>query len=459
MAALVEEPGHGATGLAALALALQQVAGPSPSARLQAAYLWTTRCIRPPPLHDTWSVSCPLLTDALAPLERSLLPEGGARGAWSERVTALFLALLDHLQIAGLEGAAVHGTIRPRGFKPGDRLLMHNHCWAAVKVHDRWRLVDCALGSIPNLKWRFFTPPLEMCLTHMPLMNRWQLMGAHPRGREEFWNSPVTTPAYFSLQVGSPADPAAPPSLLCPERALFSLLHTAPAGTALFHELLDGALRPVLFDGSAGVPAGSFTFAHVLHSRDAAQVSPRRVSVGPVEPRDTWELWTSLPGPGEYFVRVSALVPSEGPEALEVITYRVVLGGSGAGGALLPAAHRQWLYTRCQLCSPAPGEPVVSGREVDVRICSPRPLPRPAVGAPGGHVFTPLLPLGFEEARHHTEIPCGLLLTYQARVRLPGKGQAGSFVITAESEDVQGVFAPLAHFKLVDDGDDAGEYA
>lgn len=288
----------------------------------------------------------------------------------------------------------------------------------------------------------------------MPLIDRWQLMGSSPRAKDDFWRDPVANPAFFAMELralsaseaeGGPL--SLPPAVIRPEGPLFKLELTSPIGTALYSELLDDNLTVLQFSDRQGVPAGAFTFSHVVHPdpEKAGRMSPR-ASLG----RDQWELFIALPGPATYYVRVLALSKQSGGGPVEVLTIKIEYDGPGVSHPL-PNVHRQWLYSRSQLVSPAPGAALRNGDNALVHVRAVDLVHRLGVGVPEGYSFTLLLAEGHEHLDPEM-VPRGILLDYKASVRLPNRSEGDSYVITAQSDDADlhrtGIMVPLVHFVL-----------
>ncbi|MFM9983633.1 MAG: transglutaminase domain-containing protein [Flavobacteriales bacterium] len=110
---------------------------------------------------------------------------------------------------AGLNVRTVIGYAKP--MKRGKKMKNPDHAWNAVEVDGRWILCDATWGSstatprgngkIKTKKefsgfW-FDTPPDVFVLTHLPDMERWQLL-SHPVTKDQFENFPVIGPEFFT---------------------------------------------------------------------------------------------------------------------------------------------------------------------------------------------------------------------------------------------------------------------
>lgn len=116
---------------------------------------------------------------------------------------------------AGLNVRTVIGYAKP--MKRGKKMKNPDHAWNAVEADGRWMLCDATWGSstatprgngkIKTKKefsgfW-FDTAPEIFVLTHLPDMERWQLM-THPVTKEQFEHFPIIGPEFF--QVGFTTD-------------------------------------------------------------------------------------------------------------------------------------------------------------------------------------------------------------------------------------------------------------
>jgi len=379
---------------------------------LRAAYVWTLSVLQPPASGDMWVPGVPLLRPELAAAEAGLTDR--TTGAWAERASALLASILVRFN---LQAHVVHGFVKPLGSTPGTRLALPNHAWNAVHVDGRWRLLDVAWGAIPEARTAFFSPPEEFIYTHLPLMQRWQLL-PRPVALETFWTMPQLTPSFFPL------------GLLIPEHVptrsetgTSSLVLSVPADIILFPQLLEPpSLEEVTPHpaGTPGVPPGSFVFAEV------AGASRRG------EGLTDWEITVRLPEPSrDYCIRVVAARPGEEP--VEVMMAGVASPGAGADmGRVLPNYHDQWLCSKCQLLSPRPHASLRRGDTVDFRLVVPGAQGGVAVGEPGGYLFE-LLERGPGDE-------------YSGRVTVPA--EADSLVVTTHSLDNPGVYMPLLKWHL-----------
>ncbi len=117
--------------------------------------------------------------------------------------SSLFQALCG---AAGLECVVISGYGKGYSYKVGAPILDQNHAWNAVKIDDKWRLVDTIWGTgyvDEDLKFvqrfedhYFFAPPADFVLDHLPTDPKWQLLDT-PLSKEEFERLPQTKSSFF----------------------------------------------------------------------------------------------------------------------------------------------------------------------------------------------------------------------------------------------------------------------
>lgn len=310
----------------------------------------------------------------------------------------------------------IQGYIKPLGSIPGTKLRLPNHAWNAVDIKGKWRLLDPAWASNPEAQLAFYTPPSEFVFTHLPLTQRWQLLG-DPISVEDFWALPQLAPAFFPLGVAIPEEV---PSLC--ETGTASLRLPMPRDTVPFPQLLElPGMEEVTPHppGTKGVPPGSFVFAEV-----GAEASGEELT--------QWDITARLPEPSkDYCIRV---VASRGSDpAVEIMMVRVSSPASGLDvGKVLPNYHDQWLRSRCRLLSPRPQEVLSPGQVVSFRIVVPGAVGGVAVGEPGGYQFELL-------ERKDGD-------TYVGTVKVPEN--AVSLVVTTHSVENEGIYMPLLKWHL-----------
>jgi transglutaminase/protease-like cytokinesis protein 3 len=122
-------------------------------------------------------------------------------------VCAGYAALFEAVgRAAGLTVETVVG--RARGLV--NTGMGEGHAWNAVKLDQRWYLVDTTwdAGSVGAdgfrkgyKTWYFLTPPEALLATHFPDERRWQLL-ATPRTPGEFLRMPALSPEFFVRGLG-----------------------------------------------------------------------------------------------------------------------------------------------------------------------------------------------------------------------------------------------------------------
>jgi hypothetical protein len=108
---------------------------------------------------------------------------------------------------AGIEAVVIIGKARGFGSEVG-RPKASGHAWNAVKLDDKWCLLDATWAgrglekqkSLRTFKpYYFLVPPEELILTHFPKESRWQLVES-PMSEETFDKQPYVPP--MLLHVG-----------------------------------------------------------------------------------------------------------------------------------------------------------------------------------------------------------------------------------------------------------------
>jgi len=118
--------------------------------------------------------------------------------------SALFRALAE---AAGLEAEVIHGHSKGAGYQAGRGMEeSFEHAWNAVRIGDKWGLVDCAWGAgwldgggrfVPRFTSHYFlTPPEIFVDDHFPQDARWQLLD-RPISREEYFRRVQRRSAFF----------------------------------------------------------------------------------------------------------------------------------------------------------------------------------------------------------------------------------------------------------------------
>lgn len=128
------------------------------------------------------------------------------RSAMCKGYSELFVKLA---QLAGLQAVKISGYAKDEGYKFGQRFTEPNHAWNAVKIDNKWYLVDTTWGAgiVDNFKFYqsfedhyFLTPPEEFIFDHLPEDPRWQLL-QNPIAKEEFQYLPFLKPNYFKTRL------------------------------------------------------------------------------------------------------------------------------------------------------------------------------------------------------------------------------------------------------------------
>ncbi|HTO92755.1 MAG TPA: transglutaminase domain-containing protein [Bacteroidota bacterium] len=109
----------------------------------------------------------------------------------------------------GLTVEEIPGFAKGYGYRPGESpALKPNHSWNAVRLDDRWELIDCTWGAgyigddrrfhrqfNPHY---FLTPAGEFIYDHFPENSRWQLLDP-PRSRDAYEHTVYVKPSFFAL--------------------------------------------------------------------------------------------------------------------------------------------------------------------------------------------------------------------------------------------------------------------
>jgi len=137
---------------------------------------------------------------------------GSARDALRSRtgVCEGYASLFTELcRRAGLTVEEVTGFAKGYGYMPGESPAQRpNHSWNALRLDDRWELIDCTWGAGYIGEDRrfhrqfnphyFLTPPDLFIYDHFPEDARWQLIDP-PRSRDADERTVYLKPAFFSL--------------------------------------------------------------------------------------------------------------------------------------------------------------------------------------------------------------------------------------------------------------------
>ncbi|EFJ49288.1 hypothetical protein VOLCADRAFT_90064 [Volvox carteri f. nagariensis] len=226
-------------------------------------------------------------------------------GTWAERVARLFTLLC---RACELDAVPIPGYWKHSGLAPGDRVHAHNHCWAGVKVNGRWRLVDPTAAALVGGQCPFYVPPEAFLYSYWPLEAAWQLV-PEPLSQEVWWALPYASLAFFAegCQLGDErleavnVLPAVREGGVLPA---FQLEMYCPRvkGAQLQHRLREAGSGKLVAEWpprEPGVPAYAFQQV-VAGKRGTVEVrfgAERHLA-------QRHQLWSSLPGPGEYQVEV-----------------------------------------------------------------------------------------------------------------------------------------------------------
>ena len=116
--------------------------------------------------------------------------------------------------LLNIEAVVIKGYARNSTGEIGSIPQTSNHAWNAVKVNNKWKLVDAtwAAGYAINNQWKkhfteyyYFPKPIELLRTHYPESTAWQLL-QKSISKKEFANQPIIGQGFFSknLQLISP---------------------------------------------------------------------------------------------------------------------------------------------------------------------------------------------------------------------------------------------------------------
>ena len=101
--------------------------------------------------------------------------------------------------LLGIEAQVIKGYVRNSARDIGNIPSTTNHAWNAVKINDRWILLDAtwAAGYLFNGKWEksyneyfFAIDPKKIGRTHFPNDKKWQIL-LNQRSLEDFYNQPI----------------------------------------------------------------------------------------------------------------------------------------------------------------------------------------------------------------------------------------------------------------------------
>lgn len=104
-----------------------------------------------------------------------------------------------------IEAVVIKGYARNSSNDIGVIPKNSNHAWNAVKINNKWRLIDAtwAAGYIINKSWKkkfiayyFYPNPEELLATHFPENNVWQLI-KKPISEETYASQPIISQQFF----------------------------------------------------------------------------------------------------------------------------------------------------------------------------------------------------------------------------------------------------------------------
>ena len=110
---------------------------------------------------------------------------------------------------AGLRTEIIDGYAKGIDFVPEKDFDKANHAWTAVKLDDRWQLIDSTwgAGAIDGKKFverfselYFLISPEKLIFTHLPSDPKWQLQ-KEKLTLKEFERQPKVDPGFFKLGV------------------------------------------------------------------------------------------------------------------------------------------------------------------------------------------------------------------------------------------------------------------
>ncbi|MCW3785906.1 transglutaminase domain-containing protein [Plebeiibacterium sediminum] len=119
----------------------------------------------------------------------------------------LFKKMCDN---AGVECEVISGVLKSKYTDIGKKPGRSNHMWNAVKINDKWHLVDASMGAgflseldqvfVKEYSETFFLmEPKAFSLTHYPKRDQWLFCDTTP---EEFESLPLLHYRYFRFKVG-----------------------------------------------------------------------------------------------------------------------------------------------------------------------------------------------------------------------------------------------------------------
>lgn len=109
------------------------------------------------------------------------------------------------LQELNIECVVIEGFAKTYANEIGRKRNTSNHAWNAVKINNKWHLID-ATWSTGNKEGSdifqfddiyFFINPEKLILTHFPQDTKWQLLNS-PVSNSQYFNSPIFYSPYYN---------------------------------------------------------------------------------------------------------------------------------------------------------------------------------------------------------------------------------------------------------------------
>ncbi|SNR16709.1 transglutaminase domain-containing protein [Tenacibaculum jejuense] len=138
--------------------------------------------------------------------EKKLLKAFNNREAVCEGFALIFKRVCDLMHI---KNELVYGFTKSSGYTIGAIPKAKNHVWNAVKINDKWIMIDATYGTgfIYNNIWkrefqeRFFNADREMlCKTHFPSKTKWQRF-LNQKELKDFCQDPIIKNAYHKHNI------------------------------------------------------------------------------------------------------------------------------------------------------------------------------------------------------------------------------------------------------------------
>jgi len=109
--------------------------------------------------------------------------------------------------LIGIESKIVVGFSKTNIVDIENEKKYKDHAWNAVKINDKWQLLDVTWGASFTNKsskkiynYYFFTSPKELIVSHFPINHKWQLL-ENKISKKEFFKSPLFYPDYFMSKI------------------------------------------------------------------------------------------------------------------------------------------------------------------------------------------------------------------------------------------------------------------